>query len=174
MAIWSKDGLALYADEASVPDSAFTENTSFLFGYRGTPLTYYPNEEGEYTFVLRDGNGCYAISSPVTIEDLGAPEITATHSTITCADSATSTLTINVTGGTAPYRYSLDGGTNYQTVNTFNNLAAGIYTITVMDSSGATIDTGCEVSEDYEIDQPFRLSASASIIEDASCNPAGA
>ncbi|MGJ8733606.1 MAG: T9SS type B sorting domain-containing protein [Cellulophaga sp.] len=174
MAIWSKDGVALYADEASVPDSAFTENTSFLFGYRGTPLTYYPNEEGEYTFVLRDGNGCYAISSPVTIEDLGAPEITATHSTITCADSATSTLTINVTGGTAPYRYSLDGGTNYQTVNTFNNLAAGIYTITVMDSSGATIDTGCEVSEDYEIDQPFRLSASASIIEDASCNPAGA
>ncbi|MCL5244264.1 T9SS type B sorting domain-containing protein [Cellulophaga sp. 20_2_10] len=174
MAIYSKNGVLLYADEASVPDSAFTENTSFLFGYRGTPLTYYPNEEGEYTFIVRDGNGCFAISSPVTIEDLGAPEITATHSKITCADSATSTLTINVTGGTAPYRYSLDGGTNYQTPNTFDNLAAGIYTITVMDSSGATIDTGCKVNEDYEIDQPFRLSASASIIEDASCNPLGA
>ncbi|WKB81249.1 T9SS type B sorting domain-containing protein [Cellulophaga lytica] len=174
MAIWSKDGVALYADEASIPDSAFTESTSFLFGYRGSPLTYYPNEEGEYVFIVRDNNGCYATSVPVTIEDLGTPEITASHSTITCADSATSTLTVNVTGGTAPYRYSLDGGTNYQTVNEFNNLAAGIYTITVMDASGDTIDTGCIVSEDYEIDQPFRLTASAAIIEDASCNPAGA
>ncbi|QXP57694.1 T9SS type B sorting domain-containing protein [Cellulophaga sp. HaHa_2_95] len=174
MAIYSKNGVPLYADEASVPDAAFTENSNFLFGYRGAPLTYYPGEEGDYTFILRDGNGCFGISNSVRVEDLGSPEITATHSTITCADSATATLTIGVTGGTAPYLYSLDGGTTYQSPNTFNNLAAGIYTITVMDSSGATATTGCETSEDYEIDQPFRLNASASIIEDASCNPAGA
>ncbi|SMC60545.1 T9SS type B sorting domain-containing protein [Cellulophaga tyrosinoxydans] len=174
MAIWSKDGVALYSNEISVPASAYTTEVSFLFGYRGSPITYYPNEEGDYVFILKDGNGCYAFSNSVRVEDFGTPSITPSHSQIICADSSSSTLTVSVTGGTAPYRYSLNGGINYQSTNTFENLAAGIYSITVMDASGATETTGCETSIEYEIDQPFRLLASAAIIEDASCNPTGA
>ena len=168
MAIWSKDGTQLYADENSVPDAQFQTTASFLFGDTGNP-----NREGDYVFILRDGNGCFALSNTVTVEDLGNLSISATDSGIVCADSATATMTVTVTGGNAPYQYSLDGGTTYQNPNTFSNLAAGFYTITVMDSSGTT-GTGCVESFDYEVSQPFRLTASAAIIEDASCNPSGA
>lgn len=172
-AIYSKDGLAPYTDETTIPDSDFSPNTTFLFGYEGTPSTYIPNEEGDYVFVIRDDNGCYGFSNIVTMEDLGTITISATNTEITCADSSTSVMTINATGGNAPYQYSLDGGTTYQTENFFNNISAGNYTITVMDSSGTT-GNGCEESIDYEVTQPFILTASPSILEDASCDTSGA
>ena len=169
LAIWSKDGIDLYPDPGSIPASALQTNTNFLFGYRGNPLVYYPNENGDYTFIAIDDNGCYAISNIVRVEDLGTVAISATNTPITCADSATATLTVAASGGTAPYQYSLDGGTNYQSGDTFANLAAGQYTITVMDSSGGA-GTGCISTMDYTILQPFRLTASAAITETESCN----
>ncbi|MDB2606400.1 T9SS type B sorting domain-containing protein [Zobellia sp.] len=172
-AIYSKDGIAPYTDETTIPDSDFSPNTTFLFGYEGTPSTYVPNEDGDYIFVVKDDNGCYGLSNVVTMEDLGTVSITASNSDITCADSSTSVLTITASGGIAPYQYSLDGGTTYQTENFFNNISAGNYTITVMDSGG-TSGTGCEESIEYEVVQPFRLTASPAIIEDASCDTSGA
>jgi len=173
MAIWSKDGVDLYADPSDVPTSEMQTNTNFLFGYRGTPTTYFPNEDGDYQFIVFDDNGCYAISNSVRMEELGGLTVSATHSGIVCADSSTATLSVSVTGGTAPYQYSLDGGATYQTNNDFGNLPAGLYTITVMDSSG-NAGTGCVENYDYEIDQPFRLTASPAIVQDASCDPNGA
>lgn len=165
MAIWSKNGVDLYANTSDIPSTALQNTTNFLFRTS--------SEAGEYEFIVFDNSGCSAISNIVTIEDLGTPSMTASHTEIVCADSSTSTLSVTVTGGTAPYRYSLDGGANYQTGNSFYNLSAGLYTITVMDSSNNG-GIGCIETLDYEIDQPFRLTASATIIEDASCNPAGA
>ncbi|MEM9000690.1 MAG: T9SS type B sorting domain-containing protein [Bacteroidota bacterium] len=173
MAIWSKDGVDLYASPSDVPASALQTTPSFLFGYRGTPTTYFPNEDGDYEFIVFDGNGCFAISNSVYVEELGGLSVSASHSGIVCADSSTASLSVAVTGGTSPYQYSLDGGTNYQTSDTFVNLPAGFYTITVMDSSGNG-GVGCIETLDYEIDQPFRLTASAAIVEDASCSPSGA
>ncbi|SHJ90809.1 gliding motility-associated C-terminal domain-containing protein [Maribacter aquivivus] len=172
-AIYSKDGIAPYADETTIPDSDFTSNPSFLFGYEGSPSTYVPNEDGEYVFVIRDDNGCYGLSNIVQMEDLGTITIGASSTDITCADSSTAVLTITASGGNAPYQYSLDGGITYQTENFFNNISAGNYTITVMDSSG-TAGNGCIETYEYEVTQPFTLTASPSIIEDASCDTSGA
>jgi len=172
-AIYSKDGVAPYADETTIPDAEFTSNPSFLFGYEGTPSTYVPNEDGDYVFVIRDDNGCYGFSNIVSMEDLGSISITASNSDITCADSSTAVLTINATGGNAPYKYSLDGGITYQTENFFNNISAGNYTITVMDSN-SNPGNACTETIEYEVTQPFRLTASPSIIEDASCDTSGA
>ncbi|MGB5646479.1 MAG: T9SS type B sorting domain-containing protein [Muriicola sp.] len=173
MAVWSKDGVDLYSDPSSVPPSAMQTNPNFLFGYRGSPAVYYPNEDGDYEFIVFDDNGCYTISNSVRVDEVGGLSVSATDAGIICADSSTASLNISVTGGTAPYLYSLDGGTIYQGSNTFVNLAAGLYTITVMDSSGNG-GSGCVETINYEIDQPFRLTASAAIVEDASCNPSGA
>ena len=167
MAIWSINGVDQYPSPANIADIApasLQTTNNFTF----TDIA----DAGSYEFVVFDDSGCSAISNSVTIDYLGSPTISASHSDIICADSATSTLTINVTGGTAPYQYSLDG-TNFQTANTFANMPAGFYTITVMDSSGSPTSRCIETLE-YEIDQPFRLTASAAIIEDASCNPSGA
>ncbi|WP_299796218.1 T9SS type B sorting domain-containing protein [uncultured Maribacter sp.] len=172
-AIYSKDGVTPYADETTIPDSDFTSNPTFLFGYDTASSAYIPNEDGDYVFVIRDDNGCYGLSNMVTMDDLGSITISATNTDIICADSATAVLTITASGGNAPYQYSLDGGTNYQTENFFNNLAAGTYTITVMDTNS---DPGnaCIETLEYEVTQPFLLTASPSIIEDASCDTSGA
>ena len=165
MAIWSKDGVDLYTSPSDIP----------VAGLQTTPNILFRNsaDAGDYEFVVIDSNGCFAISNSITIEDLGSPVISASNTTITCADSGTANLTINVTGGITPYRYSLDGGVNYQTTNIFNNLSAGFYTITVMDSSDNG-GVGCVETLEYEVVQPFRLTASPSIIEDAFCDPSGA
>ncbi len=173
MAIWSKDGVDLYTAPADVPSTALQTNPNFLFGYRGTPATYFPNEAGDYEFIVFDDNGCSTISNSIRVEEPGGLNISASDSGIVCADSATASLTVSVTGGTAPYQYSLDGGTNYQTSDTFVNLPAGFYTITIMDSSGSGA-SGCIGNFDYEIVQPFLLNASPAIVEDASCSPTGA
>ncbi len=175
MAIWSKDGTDLYTDISDIPASEIQtgNGANFLFGYTGNSSTYVPGQEGTYTFVVTDGSGCSFISNEVTIEDLGSLSVSATHTQISCADSGTSSMTVSVTGGTSPYRYSLDGGTTYQNTATFANLSAGFYEITVEDSSGVGSDA-CTETITYEIDQPFRLSASPSIIEDAFCDPSGA
>ncbi|WP_421823969.1 T9SS type B sorting domain-containing protein [Flagellimonas oceanensis] len=46
----------------------------------------------------------------------------------------------NVTGGTAPYEYSIDG-VNFGSSTTFNNLTDGTYTVTVRDDLGCTFTT---------------------------------
>ncbi|MFS4494588.1 T9SS type B sorting domain-containing protein [Maribacter sp. 2308TA10-17] len=168
MAIWSIDGNTSYTNETDVPDSEYQTTASFLFGDSGNP-----NRAGDYVFIVRDGNGCYAKSASVPVLDLGTITISADNSEIVCADSSTASLTVSASGGNAPYQYSLDGGINYQNTNTFVNLPAGFYTITVMDSSGVP-GSGCVETFDHEIEQPFRLTSSATILEDASCNPAGA
>jgi len=46
----------------------------------------------------------------------------------------------NVTGGTAPYEYSIDG-VNFGSASTFNNLTDGTYTVTVRDDLGCIFTT---------------------------------
>lgn len=46
----------------------------------------------------------------------------------------------NITGGTAPYEYSIDG-VNFGSASTFNNLTDGTYTVTVRDDLGCIFTT---------------------------------
>ena len=50
-----------------------------------------------------------------------------------CSNLNAGSVTINTTGGIAPYTYSIDG-TNFQTSNTFSNLTSGAKTITIKDA----------------------------------------
>ncbi|MDT0622140.1 T9SS type B sorting domain-containing protein [Croceitalea vernalis] len=165
MAIWSKDGTDLYADPSDILPADLQTTSNFLF--RDS------TDAGDYEFIVIDGNGCFAISNTISIDFYGSPVITASDSGITCSGASNAELTVSVTGGTAPYQYSLDGGINYQNSNSFLNLPAGLYSITVMDSSG-TSGPNCVETFEYEIVEPYRLTASATIIEDASCNTTGA
>ena len=64
--------------------------------------------------------------------------ITSTKQNPLCAGEANGSITVNGSGGTAPYTYRINGGT-YQTSNAFNNLIAGIYTIDVKDAQNNVV-----------------------------------
>ncbi|MBA9075155.1 hypothetical protein GGR22_003332, partial [Flavobacterium gossypii] len=50
-----------------------------------------------------------------------------------CNGQNNGTLTVNVSGGSGSYLYSINNGTNWQSINTFSNLAPGNYTVVVKD-----------------------------------------
>ncbi|MCX6315720.1 MAG: gliding motility-associated C-terminal domain-containing protein [Bacteroidetes bacterium] len=61
------------------------------------------------------------------------PRCTFTKADPTCNPNGT--ITINATGGTPPYQYSINGGTSFQPFNTFTGLAGGNYNVVVRDAN---------------------------------------
>jgi gliding motility-associated-like protein len=97
-----------------------------------TSTTFPDLAAGTYTVTVKDaGNNTATTSVIVTNSCL---TITAAPTTTFCS-SATGEITVGVTGGTAPYTYSIDG-INFQASNTFTGLAAANYTVTVRDAVG--------------------------------------
>ena len=109
------------------PDTASGTNTAVSYSTPGTYTAY----------LLIDGvcRGRYIDSVQITITN--GPTISSTPTNPGCSGSDGQIL-INATNGTAPYQYSIDGGVNYQTSNTFGGLNGGSYTVTVMDASGCS------------------------------------
>ncbi len=179
--IWSKDGVLLHdpggsATEqqivANVDPNAYQTQNLFTFGWRDTDGDgideYFPGEGGTYVFLILDANNCYALSNPTTIIDLGAFSIdTIDEIQPSCSGLADGQLTINVLGGVAPFQYSIDNGTTYQPTSNFVGLSSGNYDIRVLDSSG------CVITQQHVLNQPFPLSASAGVSRDATCDPNG-
>lgn len=93
---------------------------------------------GIHTLIVQGAGGC---PNGVTINILNSngPVVTFTQTNATCGNN-TGTVTANVTGGTAPYQYSITGSINYpyQTGNFFTGLVAGQYTLTIKDATNCT------------------------------------
>ena len=81
--------------------------------------------------------------------------ITNTSSTNeTCAGSNNGTATVTFNGGTAPYSYTVDGGTAVTGITspvTVNNLAPGSHTIIIYDNAGATANTTVLIGAGYPL-----------------------
>ena len=119
----------------------------------GTSIdTFGPTNDNDYTFVnvpagtytvtVTTDDGCN-FSGDFTIQDF--PDLTATAvatRNITCNDGE---ITVTPTGGLPPYFYSIDGGTTFQSANTFTVTAAGTYSILVVDSNNCTFTTDVDV-----------------------------
>lgn len=95
--------------------------TSYLWNTGETTRTLQNVPIGEY-WVDLESNGC-VYRQFVKIAAAADPEIVR-------IDIRGSTVTVLVTGGDPPYRYSLDGG-SFQDSNVFLNVSAGTHTIAV-------------------------------------------
>ena len=95
---------------------------------------------GNYDVVVQYTLGtavCLAAPQPITVTSAVAIDATATLTTpYGCTTNGIITVS-GVTGGTAPYTYSIDG-VNYQGGNTFSGLTSGTYTVSIMDASGCS------------------------------------
>ena len=96
---------------------------------------------GVYVGTVRDANGCeqnvgFTLNDPLPVNGL---LLSQTDSD--CINN-TGSFSVNGEGGTAPYLFSIDNGANFFPNGNFNNLGAGIYTVTIQDANGCvgTID----------------------------------
>lgn len=98
---------------------------------------------GNYDVVVQFTTGtdvCETSPQTATINSAAVITGTATLTApFTCISDGTITVT-GVTGGDAPYTYSIDGVT-FQNSNIFNDLTAGTYTVIVQDASGCSSAT---------------------------------
>src|SRR5436309_10342613 len=93
---------------------------------------------GPYTVTVKDANGC-TTTQPVTITQTASAlgSSISSQTNVACFGSSTGSVTVAGSGGTGPYSYAIDGVT-FGISGTFNNLAAGPYTVTVKDANGCT------------------------------------
>lgn len=138
-----------------VNDSACFENSGKLFvtGLTGSaPYTYlWSNGEttpsisgltnGSYSVTVTDSKGCQVNKSETVglVPRLGQVALTLNPPNCYSNDGS---MTLYVSGGTAPFRYQLSNGYDYITFassNTFDFLVSGPYTITVTDAGLCTL-----------------------------------
>ncbi|AKD03542.1 hypothetical protein PKOR_10875 [Pontibacter korlensis] len=117
---------------------------------------------GDYTVTVKDANGC-TFSKGITVNNIAGPsDLAATSTSSTCGNSNGQLVVSGVTGGTAPYTYSIDGG-DFQSATTFAGLAAGSHAITVRDANKCVLTKSFTISN---IAGPTVVTASA---QPASC-----
>lgn len=88
---------------------------------------------GVYTVTVKDAKNCISVINNISITE--PTTLTASIGSIsnaTCDGGDDGLITINSTGGTAPYQYSVDGS-NYQSTNILR-ARPGVYTVTVKDA----------------------------------------
>ncbi|HNP23416.1 MAG TPA: SprB repeat-containing protein, partial [Panacibacter sp.] len=90
---------------------------------------------GNYIVSAKDVNGCITKVS-TTVANSPGPTVSAVATTASC-NNVNGIVTATATGGAAPLQFSINGSF-FQTSNIFTGLAAGTYTITVLDANGCT------------------------------------
>ena len=95
---------------------------------------------GTYHYTVTDANGCTATAS-AAISDAGGPTAIASSVTDATCGMANGSLSLGaVTGGLAPFTYSVNESP-FTAATTFNNLAAGAQSIDVRDANGCIFST---------------------------------
>jgi hypothetical protein len=106
---------------------------------------------GTYTIYVRDAASC-TVQHPITIAQPQLLAATTTIDHVDCNGENQGTITINATGGTSPYVFTINDE-GVQPFNQFNNLSAGNYTMEVMD------DHGCSAIVNAIVNQPTVITA---------------
>jgi gliding motility-associated-like protein len=112
---------------------------------------------GVYDVIAQDVNGCF-IPFQFTITEPTPLEVTATVTPEVCTGSADGSITVNISGGTAPYRTAFNSNNiaDYiQDQTSFTDLAAATYVIFVKDAAG------CDMNIIVEVEPGVNLNATA-------------
>ncbi|MBT8289524.1 MAG: T9SS type B sorting domain-containing protein, partial [Muriicola sp.] len=108
---------------------------------------------GVYDVIAQDVNGCF-IPFQFTITEPAPVAATATAQPEICAGSEDGTITVNVSGGTAPYRTALNTTVDSAFVQDqffYSDLAAGTYVVFIRDAQD------CETNVIVEIEPGVNL-----------------
>ena len=94
--------------------------------------------DNDETFIVKAPVSCPCESNQIyvtqTIHLYELANITSVSAlNLQCFGQSNGTITVNVSGGSGSYQYSINNGSTWQNINTFTGLSAGTYTILVRD-----------------------------------------
>lgn len=126
---------------------------------------------GTYFIGVTNSNaGCGTMIKITITEPSRILNIVTAVSNVFCSGNNDGIITATVTGGKAPYFYSIDGET-YVDSNVFYNLIAGTYSITVKDSNGnCGVITNIIVTESTPLSAKFTVKNQTIMINAAGGN----
>jgi len=119
---------------ATVLVSGGTAPYSYFWSNGMTTATANNLTAATYSVTVTDANNCKSTTS-VTIAQPGVLTVTPTVTDISCFGQLDGSITLNITGGAAPFSYVWSSG---QTTANISGLAAGVYTVTVTDANNCT------------------------------------
>lgn len=122
---------------------------------------------GTYTVHVKDSKGC-DFTSDVNLPQGTGITVSASKTNVSACTNDGSIQFVG-SGGVPPYTYSING-VNFQTSNSFTNLAAGTYTGTVKDFKGCTGTLNVTLNVTNITIDPFIINASACDIADGTIN----
>jgi PKD repeat protein len=131
----------------AIPPAASPWTLSIDGGTPQASVTFGGLSAGTYDITAFDANGCeFTVSGTIDqpTDTLGI-NINDTVD-ILCNGEATGEINVNGTGGTSPYMYSVDAGTQQMT-GMFSGLEAGIHAIQITDASLCVFDTTITLTE---------------------------
>ncbi|PCJ82907.1 MAG: hypothetical protein COA57_12670, partial [Flavobacteriales bacterium] len=146
---------------ATATASGGTAPYSYSWSSGGTASMELTLCAGSYAVTVTDANGC-SVSDSVLIAEPTAISLTTSAVDANC-DSANGNATVSALGGMPPYTYLWnDGGA--QATASATGLAAGVYSVTVTDS------TGCSVTATTSVNNIGGPTLNISAVSDVSCN----
>ena len=106
-------------------------------------------EPGVHTITVTDANVPPCTLTYTTKNIIDPTTLTLVTSTFPalCAGQASGAIIVMASGGTPPYRYSMDGGATFGITNEFVNVAAGSYSVVLQDAHGCTVSSIVTVSQ---------------------------
>lgn len=120
---------------------------------------------GDYVVNILDANSCFDLGpNTLTISQPDEIIISEVLSNITCNGDGNGSIEVAATGGNGGFTFSFNGG-EYADLVAWDMLAAGVYTVDVLDSDD------CAAQAEYEIIEPTVLSVVLNEL-DITCNGA--
>ncbi len=139
--------------EATVIAEGGVGNYSYRWSNGDTTAVAIGLSAGEYSVVIVDSNGCDATGSAVIFHP-DPFDVTFDVKPPSCFGDRNGAVTVNVSGGTPPYSFSMDNK-DYKTSNAFLGLQADRYKIFIRDQRG------CLLFEDVLVNEPEPFSVRA-------------
>ncbi|WP_282053969.1 T9SS type B sorting domain-containing protein [Maribacter luteus] len=132
------------------------------------PFSYTTTTAGTYEFIITDTESCTVTTNQVVITANNPPNVVEVVANPLCTTSADGSVTLNITGGTAPYQIVFNGSAP-STQTTYAGLAAGTYNYTVTDAKGCVTNNSVELFA-----PPALVPGTIDVVQDYTCINASA
>jgi len=136
----SANGSITVSASGGTPPYSFSNDDGNSFTVASTPHTFTGLSSANYKIVVKDANDCMTNAINEFVSQPTYPlSATANFVNVTCYGFNNGEITVNASGGTSPYSYSIDNGENFSSSNQFQNLSPATYQVVVKDSKGCMV-----------------------------------